>query len=325
MSILLPHEGTERWFLGIDPGSSKPWPAFVAFQAPHAPRPTLMCPEPCIWPIANITGLVDLVCELAKRAVVFLALDAPIKWLPAFGHAAMAAAGPYLSQRHYPFNVNPFTTRPCEKALTSCTWWDQKGQNRQHQHPELVERIAELCNWTDDQRLPFVRHEDRAGVSVLGYMAAPHGPVVRRFLEQLSCKAAESETRLSLSVREAAASRDAGIYVLESHPAVAMAFWARYGLLGTQSRVHPYKRGGEAFAELRGAVIEYARAAISVSDITVRDDDALDSLVGLLGLVELVGKTGTWFGTDELGYFLVPKDPAKADFADLWETAGAQP
>jgi hypothetical protein len=56
------------------------------------------------------------------------------------------------------------------------------------------------------------------------------------------------------------------------------------------------------------------------------NDDELDSFVGLLNVVELATGRGTWFGTDEHGYFLVPRqDPDSTDrshdFGEVWERA----
>lgn len=315
---------TTSWFIGIDPGSSKAWPVFCAAWDRGSPAPRLTDPAARRWDIKDLDGLVGLIAGLVREGgSVLLALDAPINSADAFAPMGIAVPGTPGASRYFPFDVHPFSTRPCEKALTGRV----QVVPRNLLHRELVNQIGGLCGWTGDYRDPsnvsFVKHPGRSGVSVLGYMGAPHGPVVRSFLTALG-----ASVPLVRSVRAATNPEAGKVYVLESHPAVAMAFWARYGQFGMSFPIDEYKDTGPGYSRLAGAVSALGQELLGAAPVLVDDDD-LDSFVGLLNVVELATGRGTWFGTDALGYFLVPRarpdSPDHADdFGEVWERARAR-
>ena len=157
----------------VDPGSSdKGWTVAVCTAEP---QPSVRLRR---MPIADLPSLVDELLRVAQRSHVAVALDAPLR---AFGGvqapSCFSPVGAIPGAAAWPFNVNPFAQRPCEKALCS-----RPPATAQLAASELRSALDDLCG--DDSGLTLsARHP---GVSVLGYMSAPHAPVVRAFLEALA-------------------------------------------------------------------------------------------------------------------------------------------
>jgi hypothetical protein len=324
-------------FYGIDPGSGKPWAVFRACRPISGGA--LAGGDYTSVPIRKLDELIDEIAGwAAARSSVLVSIDAPVNCIDLFDAPGLDTAG-----RHYPFNANPFTTRPCEKALAT-----KPGVvNRSLIHRQLVDMIAALCGWHDEYKaktnLSFVkRHE---GVSVLGYMRAPHGPVVSLFVRRLRARHAD----VCFSPREAASPSPGRVYVLESHPAVSLGFWAEDGRLAPLTAIPKYKEekleqepadaeatGGEETAstvegglrQLRGPVVSLAGSGHSLTVRPPKTDDELDALVGLLNLLDLAGNKGDWFGCERLGYFLVPRfgrypKDCPDTISEAWEQAFA--
>jgi hypothetical protein len=324
-------------FYGIDPGSGKPWAVFKAARLPRGGAVAGGNYESI--PILKLDALIDEIAgRAAARSSVLVSIDAPVNRVDRFDAPGLGTAG-----RDYPFNANPFTTRPCEKALAT-----KPGVvNRSLVHRPLVDMIAALCLWQGEYKgkanLSFVKRHD--GVSVLGYMGAPHGPVVSLFVRRLREKHAD----LCFSPREAKNPSLGKVYVLESHPAVSLGIWAEDGRLGQVATVPKYKEdkleevsgveedeGAEQDAsavegglrQLRGPVAALAASGHGLAVAAPRTDDELDALVGLLNLLDLAGGKGDWFGCERLGYFLVPRfsrypDGGPKTIGEAWEQAFA--
>jgi hypothetical protein len=117
------------------------------------------------------------------------------------------------------------------------------------------------------------------------------------------------------------------VYLLESHPAVAMAVLASSGRLGEIRQIREYK-GADApqldikahFSLLRDEIVRYATAMLGQHDLSPNDDDDLDALVGFLNVVELLKGEGDWFGCVDYGYFLIPK-VFEFNIWERWEAA----
>lgn len=227
----------------------------------------------------------------------------------------------------YPFNVNPFSVRPCEKALNS----KPEVVNDSLHHPYLVGAIAAICGWTGNYRSQQNRKftELHPGVSVLGYQGAPHGPVVRLFRERLSGYLAGRDVTVSYSPIEARQPRPGVVYVLESHPAVSMAIWAGNQQLDGLDLVRKYKGNKreetrENFGNLRESVGKLVAERFNMEDVPIGNHDDLDAFVSLLNVVDLLRGHGDWIGTVEHGHFLTPRvEGLDRPMADLWQEAAA--
>ena len=158
-------------------------------------------------------------------------------------------------------------------------------------------------------------------------MGAPHAPVVRTFLDALTRAAEARQVRLRFDPENS--EEDSGtITILESHPAVSLAFYASAGAGRFPQRVEKYKpwrQNGSVFEELVAAVthrVETVHAATLATPITTDDD--LDAVVGLMNLLELADGSGDLFGTAEEGYFLVPRVTRARAFVDIWRSVRDQ-
>lgn len=317
---------------GIDPGSSKPWAVYSATRLSGTTGVT-----PCNWDAPPIRDLGKLVDEIASHSAsgspVVLSIDAPLSRVDEFHPSGFGAGG-----RAYPFNVSPFSTRPCEKALVT----RPQVVKRSLACRQLVDMIAALCGWEgeykDKANLPFTKRHD--GISVLGYMRAPHGPVVSLFVRLL-----QQCSEVSFSPSEAQTPVPGKVYVLESHPAVSLGVWAEDRRLGTVRKVPKYKTEAEEDESadqssgagegsmvvsgvrlLREPVVGLARAEHGLEAPLPENDDQLDGLVGLLNVVDLAAGRGDWFGTEQTGYFLIPRfgrypEGSPATMGEAWEKA----
>lgn len=257
---------------------------------------------------------------MAERNHVLLSLDAPLR---AFGGVqapdSFAPTGAVPGARAWPFNVNAFSQRPCEKALSS-----KPPTTASLPASELRTALADL-GFLGGHAQAFV--DLHPGVSVLGYMGAPHAPVVRAFLDALVSKAASLGLRIGSD--PASHYEDAGVItVLESHPAVSLGFYASAGIAGfprTIAKYKPWRQHEEAFHSLVDAVTRHIDAAHKASlETPIGDDDGLDAVVGLMNLLDLTGGTGDMFGTAEEGYFLVPRVTRSRSFLEIWQIARAR-
>jgi len=218
----------------------------------------------------------------------------------------------------WPFNVNPFAQRPCERAL--CT---RSPATARLAAAELRTALVELCGGSDSETLTALH----PGVSVLGYMGAPHAPVVRTFLDALTRAAEGWQIRLRFDP-EFSKEDSGAITILESHPAVSLAFYASAGagrFPQTVEKYKPWRQNGAVFEELAAAVthrVETVHTATLATPITTDDD--LDAVVGLMNLLELAGGSGDLFGTAEDGYFLVPRVTRERSFTDFWRSSRDQ-
>ncbi len=300
---------------GVDPGSSDKGWAVASCAA--SPRPLVRLRQMLI---ADLTTLVDELCAAAEHNHVLLSLDAPLR---AFGGVqvpeSFAPPGAVTGARAWPFNVNPFVTRPCEKALGS-----KPPNTAPFPAAELRTALIELCDSGDDCPAFVTLHP---GVSVLGYMGAPHAPVVRTFLDALADSAVE--TGLRIGSDPALREHDAGtINVLESHPAVSLGFYASAGIAGFPRAIEKYKpwrQHREVFDALAEAVTRHIGAAHAADlERPIATDDCLDAVVGLMNLLDISGGTGDLFGTSEEGYFLVPRVTQSRSFLEIWETTRAK-
>gem|GEM_PF-1987990 len=300
---------------GVDPGSSDKGWAVASCAA--SPRPLVRLRQMLI---ADLTTLVDELCAAAEHNHVLLSLDAPLR---AFGGVqvpeSFAPPGAVTGARAWPFNVNPFVTRPCEKALGS-----KPPKTVSLPAAELRTALIDLCGSGDDCPAFVTLHP---GVSVLGYTGAPHAPVVRTFLDALADSAVEAGLRIGLD--PALRKQDAGtITVLESHPAVSLGFYASAGIAGFPRTIEKYKpcrHNRVVFDALVEAVTEHIISSHAAHlERPIASDDELDAVVGLMNLLDLVGGTGDLFGTAEEGYFLVPRVTRPRSFLDVWQSVRAK-
>jgi len=306
---------------GIDPGSSKAWIGYVG-QLDLANRSVTCCSQRS-WNIADLGRLIEEISQhVSTHGRVLVSLDAPINRPIEFNPPGIDEE----STPAYPFNVNPFSTRPCEKALTS----KPTRQLESLEHQDIVGGIARLCQWNGDHRNAENRSfaDIHHGVNVRGYMGAPHGPVVDLFRTQLKAALGESHICLSISPREATTPRPCHVYLLESHPAVAMAVLARGGCLETIRRICQYKGNNEPnvqahFTLLRDEVVRYSATVDDGLACHPESDDELDAFVGFLNLVELLKGQGDWFGNIDYGYFLIRRVFDRS-IGEVWETAFAR-
>jgi hypothetical protein len=312
------HKSKPHYLVSADPGSAKAWTVASCHLKVH--------PEIRIKPrkIEELEKLAEELCEEAKKGHVTLSLDAPVQ---VFGElqrpASLAPSVMSKLETHWPFNVNPFSQRPCEKALTS----RPKVRNDSLVHKALAQALATLCCWGDeytaDGNESFTLRHD--GTSVRNYMGAPHGPVVGTFLDILKEKARQNGVSLSYdptSINDG----ERVISVLETHPAVALAFYASYQLGRFPKIIQKYKPLNTStqpvFGDLKDAVLEYANRERGVVEaLDIKCDDDLDAVVGLFNILDLANGDGDIFGTVETGYFLVPSSPKGTSFKKLWQDA----
>jgi hypothetical protein len=291
---------------GIDPGSSKPWVGYVGRFDPE--KQVVIGYSKRSWNIADLDSLISEIAGSSSKPVcVLLSLDAPINRPALFNPPGIVFEG---KESGYPFNVNSFTTRPCEKALTSKP--SLRLQSLQHQG--IMRSIAAICEWEGDHRRPENKSLTaiHSGVNVRGYMGAPHGPVVDLFRTRLAEALRSCGSCLSMSPREAMNPLPDHVYLLESHPAVAMAVLASSGHLGKIRKILQYKGANKPdvqafFTLLRDEIVRYSVRFLGQIDSRPEDDDDLDALVGFLNVVELLERQGDWFGRIDSGYFLIPK------------------
>lgn len=275
--------------------------------------------------ISHLAAFAAEVRSAAQKSHVLLSLDAPVR---VFGGlqtpSSFEPAGTAEGGRAWPFNVNPFSQRPCEHALSS----KPTVVNGSLAAPELAQIVAELCGWDPEFRKPgnpsFA--DSHEGVSVLGYMGAPHAPVVRTFLDALNREAMSIGVRIGYD--PAPELREVGcITVLETHPAVALGFYAAQGAEGFPPPIRQYKpmpRYRTGLMALVPAVIRQLRVHDKVAELHPTDtDDEFDALVGLLNLLDQAAGTGDLFGTVRDGYFLVPRRKGTRTYQQVWETAAA--
>ncbi len=316
---------------GVDPGSAKDWGIFkIAVDAGGQPAGLWLDTSRPIRRLDEV--IVEIGQHVKGGAAAVLSLDAPINKPRCFDIPSVDEGADEI----FPFNVNPFSKRPCEQALSG----RPSALKNKLRFPKLVQAVASLCGWQGEYRASgtanrsFIDlHSETAmksakpkvirGVSVLGYMQAPHGPVVSLFLQRL----VEQCPAVSFSPSEALSPVAGQVYVLESHPAVSMGIWALDGKLRGIQRVPYYKNKKSAgFQSLVGAVSQLAEEAYSQNPAQIPHDDALDAFVGLLNLLDLLTGKGDWFGCEELGYFLIPLfNRGRPDFpnrvGDVWEEA----
>jgi len=258
--------------------------------------------------ISHLGTVVAEVCSAAQESHVLLSLDAPVR---VFGGlqapSSFEPAGAAQCGRAWPFNVNPFSQRPCEHALSS----KPTVVNSSLVAPELARAVAELCGWDAEFRKSGNRSfaDFHEGVSVLGYMGAPHAPVVRTFLDAMAREATSAGVRIGYY--PAPELREVGcITVLETHPAVALGFYAAQGAEGFPPPIPHYKpvpKYRNGLAALVPPVKEQFRVHHKVTRLQPIDtDDLLDALVGLLNLLDQANGVGDLFGTVGDGYFLLP-------------------
>ena len=316
MTLVSP-DGSTALF-SVDPGSSDKGSAVARceFRAGAGVRLG-------IFKAPELAQVVCDVCAAAEKGVALLCLDAPIV---AFGGiqapSSLGPAGVGEGGHCWPFDVSPFSQRPCEHALTS----KPTVVNTSLIAPDLAAAVGELCGWDEECRRSGNTLLDRIhpGVSVSGYMGAPHAPIVRVFLRTLAREAGSRGLRLTFR-DDPGTCLQGSIAVYESHPAVAMAFYAGHGDVGFPPRIDVYKpsrRHTEVFEGLAQTVLARLAPLHGVRDLPpVTSDDELDALVGLLCLSELAAGEGDFFGTPRDGRFLVPRRPTGRSYGELWKDA----
>lgn len=326
---------TQPLIVSADPGSRKDW-AVCSYQR-------LSGSSNCDlkrYPIAGLSKLIDELFAHAEKGHVLLGLDAPIK---AFGGVQRPAKfkpdGHQIAglKKYWPFNVNPYSTRPCEKALSS------KPENNGLDGSELVTAIAETFGWDDplDDNKKYtsltLRHK---GISVLGYQGAPHGPVVGTFLAEVEKRASGSSLEVSYDPEACYFYADNKewparvITVVETHPAVSAGFYAHYGTgendpffsqpiprYKGQSKKGGSKEVKDGFEEVKKATMGLLESKKIELSREPCDDDDVDALLGLANLVELSEGKADLFGTVEDGYFLIPSNESGPCFRQLWKDA----
>lgn len=314
---------------GIDPGSSDSWAVYRALMSREQNRVTQV--TRCVHPIQLLEALIQEIvsgtadyASTPKDIPVILSLDAPLNMPTRF-----EVPGPDLPNAHWPFNVNPFAVRPCEKALSS------KPQivNANLQHFDLAQTIGLICSWEGDfagrQNTKF--SSIHPGVSVLGYQGAPHGPVVRLFRDRLAKALHEISVQTVYSPWSASDPATGFVYVLESHPAVSMAVSASQGQLQGIDVIPTYKGDNDPetlvnFQNLRASVLHMAAAYLDVDELPLEDDNDLDAFVGFLNVVDLLRGAGDWIGTVARGFFMSPRIhnvPDNRLMSEIWRDAGA--
>lgn len=329
---------TTAHLYGIDPGSRKPWIGFYA-KVNLATQKITSGPTFRSWSRYQLNDLLREIDEETNEvSVTLVSLDVPLS-MPS------DLIPDYISEKSfwYPFDVEPFTTRPCEAALRKRPQIIDKNL----QCFELVSAIGRLCDWSNPfnskGNIPFQNMTACEGISVMIYSEAPHQPITRVFL-------AEALKRLGhdrLVQRPVGPDewKPSNIYIMESHPAVSMGFWAidgafdddlkaierykgklngkRYEGMDTAAKNSLLKK---QFGELVKGIDSLASRLYDIHfDSNQSCDDRLDSFIGLLNLLDLVNGKGDWFGTAESGYFLTPQLTLLEGqrFSDLWAAAEA--
>lgn len=227
-----------------------------------------------------------------------MAIDAPICVPNGTDEDPMTADKfDWKEKQKWPFNVNHFSTRPCERALSS-------------KIPETDDSLAKAIKKLSIDKNP--------GVSVMGYQRTPHGPIVRAFVKKLK---SELQGNICFDPWKAQAEEQRKgykLFILESHPAVSLGLWSKSIRNKPLGR---YKGNGraESCEDLRKSLLtdEY-----STEEIEDNDDDSLDALVSVINAHQLVDGDGDWFGTYKTGYFLIPN--VRGDdirFSELWKDA----
>jgi hypothetical protein len=312
---------------GIDPGSSTSWATTRALVSNEPEEITHLTGRE--WDISDLDELIQEILDgtdecpsSLETTPVIVTLDAPLKMPTEFDVPITGLPG-----RNWPFNVNPFSTRPCEKFLSSRPEIIENNL----EHAELVDTIRQLCNWGPDLQDPQNQRftDIHVGVSVLGFQGAPHGPVVRLFRNRLEARLAETGFNdVDYSPWNALTPEAGHVYVLESHPAVSMALWA-YQDGNTLPR---YKGNNQPetqanFEALCAIVRALAAPRLDLDALAINDDNDLDAFVGFLNAVDLVRGKGDWIGTDEWGYFLCPKIAGMPEgqlMSEIWRNEAAR-
>lgn len=221
---------------GIDPGSSKPWAGYCC-SFDLCKSQLIGTPAFRSWSRHQLVGLVDeMKSKVNDESVVLVSLDVPISMPISFAPDYFSS-----SSRQYPFNVEPFTIRPCEASLRS----RPSIIDENLEHIELIGAIGQLCGWVRPFRgrmnTPFQSMESCEGISVMIYSEAPHQPITRVFLEHAARAISDESLIISPSKKETL--KPSRIYVMESHPAVSMGFWAIDGALGENFLSMPRYKG----------------------------------------------------------------------------------
>lgn len=277
-------------------------------------------------PISDLDDLVETISQMARKGHVLLGLNAPIK---AFG-GVQAPSGfdpPGCSEegRSWPFNVNPFFERPCEKALSS----RPRVLNENLEHAALVSAIGKMCGWTGEYTAKAKANRSFTTthkVPEIRYMSALHGPVVRVFLQALEREAAKSGFELRFQA-DAGKPDQAAVTVLETNPALTMDMLCSARTKGFPKTLPYYRITRVKGMQWPGPGLAKALAdLISVQhraelEGTISNDDQLDALAGMLNLLDLAAGKADVFGTERDGYFLVPMTREGASFRELWRAA----
>jgi len=302
--------------VGADPGSSdKGWATWQGEARTDAElRFRLYAPE-------RLDELVAFVVDRAVGAPVLLSLDAPI-CVPGGLLAPSGFTPPpgvEKASRAWPFDVNPFSQRPCEKALSSVP----KLVDRSLSHTMLCSEVSKLASWTSPFKANQAFADRHPGLSVLGYMSAPHAPIVRTFLARLRSAAETNDIDIDFNPVRAANPRERTIYVLESHPALTLAIWCVRGMPGFPSVLPKYKGGAERRVVARELSVLVSRLLVDRYDVTFAtmpdSDDALDALVGASNVLDLARGRAEIFGTEKIGYFLVPAETIAGPLTSAWQ------
>lgn len=314
-------EPSSKYLVSIDPGSSKNL-AIASYCLGASPNIDICSHSP-----DELDKWLESLCNMATKHHVLLSLDAPLR---VFGGIqapdTFSPPGANSSAGEWPFDVNPFSQRACEHALCS-----KSPRNRKNiRFRDLAIAIDELCSrpGNNEPNPSFVRLHP--GVSVLGYMSAPHAPIVRLILDTLektaaSMKIGSEMLRINYDYRRID-DRPGTITILETHPAVALGFYARSEPDIFPTSIQKYKGRGEnstVLESLNTATLAYARRMYeAVPSKEINSDDELDALVGLLNLLDLTNGNGDIFGTFEDGYFLIPRQKwMDSTFEELWKNS----
>lgn len=323
---------------GIDPGSGKAWAVFhCCFDLDS--HQVIQGPSFHRWERGSLENSIRRLLEQAEddSTTVLLAIDVPIITPHEFEPSYVSS-----NSRHYPFNVEPFTIRPCECALRS----RPSVIDASLATLPLTELIGALCNWVrpfkSSSNTPFQRMASCEGVSVMIFSEAPHQPLMRVFHDALIAHKPDSVT-ISKTPLNPSSLESSHLYLLESHPAVSMGFWLMDGCFDEALTNVPRYKGslkGEDYEDMTAdeksetiqtnltdlaenvAALAQESHGIDAAN-SISNDDRLDAFVGLMNLLDLVGGRGDWFGTAASGYFLVPR-LAKLEgkcFSDAWQRA----
>lgn len=239
--------------------------------------------------------------QVEAGAGVLMTLDCPLRFPQSFGHWLVARK---YQPRHFPFDVNPFATRPCDRLLGA-----RPKRQSQLACPKLSEYAGSLMPDPLGVNHGPRRHE---GCNVLGFSGVTHWAVVRAVLGDIS------RSGLAINSNPDAVTPWLGrMTALESHPAVTMALLCQNGRLDGVDNLKPYKDGTqkEARQTLWTAISSYMLDRwphlLFRNDFaqvaTCPTDDELDALVGLLNALDVLHAQADWIGDDEDGYIVVPR------------------